>query len=279
MSDETAPPSPGPNTLRLQALRGVLLPLPREDATQAVTAAPAAVSPGPGGAVAVSADPLWSGAHLARLLNSLLGTLMDADDAARARDLTTLFADARSYVPGAAEPALLAGSLDVAALERTRDGGAAFVPTLHHVLRRLYEAANAVHEGDHARRALLAAVERTLGADARLATDALRLVGTGPRLRGRLSIERGSDEGPFEMDEQEHKIGRSAANDIRIDHGSVSRRHARVVPRSGRFLLSDVGSTAGTRVDGRPLTGEHVLRGGESIALGDVVLRFEYVEA
>lgn len=279
------PPSPGPNTLRLRSVAGLLGPLVPEAPTTIVKTDDPDLDLGPvQGRLARTPDPLWSRAHLASLINALLYGYLGTDEQVRARELESLFAAARTSVPAASVPGeegtspLRKGSIDVAAVERASGAGWS-VPVFQEVVRRLFEADDAVQEGNHAKRVLLAAVERTLGADPTLHRDALRLVGAGPRLRALMTIEQGSDEGPFELDEREHKIGRSAANDIRIDHGSVSRRHARVVPRSGRFILTDVGSTAGTRVDGQQLDGEHVLRGGESIGLGDVVLHFEYLEA
>lgn len=279
---QPSPAAPGPNTMRLRSVAGLLKPLVPDETTTVVRASePQDVSLGPAvPRLAPTPDPLWSATHLASLVNALLYGYVGTDEDERTKELASGIASASMNVTAAGAPPLHArGSLDVAAIERAGSGAAWLVPVFHEMIRRLFEADDAVQEGNHARRVLLAAVERTLGADAALARDALRVVGIGPRLRARLSIERGSDEGPFELDEREHKIGRSAANDVRIDHGSVSRRHARIIPRSGRFVITDVGSTAGTRVEGDPLTGERVLRGGESIALGDVLVRFDYVEA
>ena len=40
-------------------------------------------------------------------------------------------------------------------------------------------------------------------------------------------------------------------------------------------MLTDEGSSAGTRVNGQPVSGERPLKNGDKIALGDVLLRFE----
>ena len=55
-------------------------------------------------------------------------------------------------------------------------------------------------------------------------------------------------------------IGRSSACDVRLDHRSLSRRHA-VLRRRGGLTVQDLGSTNGTRV------GREVLQGGEPRAL------------
>ena len=55
---------------------------------------------------------------------------------------------------------------------------------------------------------------------------------------------------------------------------SVSRRHARIVRRGDAYELEDLGSTGGTTLNGRPLTGPTRLRDGDRIELGDCTLAF-----
>ena len=65
-------------------------------------------------------------------------------------------------------------------------------------------------------------------------------------------------------------IGRAPACEIHIDDdGAVSRAHARL-NRFGADVWSivDLDTRNGTRVDGKPIVGEHTLRHGEEIALG-----------
>ena len=45
-------------------------------------------------------------------------------------------------------------------------------------------------------------------------------------------------------------LGRSPGTDIRIDNPSVSRRHARVFCENGTWMLEDLGSRNGTRLNG-----------------------------
>jgi putative peptide zinc metalloprotease protein len=70
-------------------------------------------------------------------------------------------------------------------------------------------------------------------------------------------------------------IGRSPASTIRLDDRSVSRTHARVTLAGGTARLEDAGSSHGTLLDGRPLSGPSPLRDGAVIGLGDVELRVE----
>jgi serine/threonine-protein kinase len=58
---------------------------------------------------------------------------------------------------------------------------------------------------------------------------------------------------------------------------TVSRRHARIVRREGRFFIEDLNAFNRTRVNGLPLVPheEHELHDGDIVRLGNVELRFE----
>ena len=65
-------------------------------------------------------------------------------------------------------------------------------------------------------------------------------------------------------------IGRSAACELRLDDPSVSRIHAAIEPDgAGRVLLSDLGSSYGTHLEGRRLDEPAPLEPGMTLALGD----------
>jgi pSer/pThr/pTyr-binding forkhead associated (FHA) protein len=74
------------------------------------------------------------------------------------------------------------------------------------------------------------------------------------------------------------RIGRGLSADVHIDDASVSRRHARVVERSGRAWLLDDRSMNGTWVNGQRVDAA-ILSNGDEIVLGRVVLRFVEVAA
>ncbi len=63
-------------------------------------------------------------------------------------------------------------------------------------------------------------------------------------------------------------IGRALDNDIIIEHPHVSRHHAQLRRRYGRYVLYDLGSSGGTLVNGYPVQ-ECVLRSGDVISLAD----------
>jgi len=70
-------------------------------------------------------------------------------------------------------------------------------------------------------------------------------------------------------------IGRSSESDIVIAAQEVSRRHAQIVPQDGRWMLIDLDSTNGVRLNGRPLGAPVRLAPGDVIEIGTVELTFE----
>jgi hypothetical protein len=66
-------------------------------------------------------------------------------------------------------------------------------------------------------------------------------------------------------------IGRRADNDIVIDATTVSRHHAQLRWRYGRFVIYDLGSRGGTLVNGQRVT-ESVLQAGDVISLSNIPL-------
>lgn len=63
-------------------------------------------------------------------------------------------------------------------------------------------------------------------------------------------------------------IGRALDNDVIIEHPRVSRHHAQLRHRYGRYVIYDLGSSGGTLVNGYPVQ-ECVLRSGDIISLAD----------
>ncbi|HUS32591.1 MAG TPA: sigma 54-interacting transcriptional regulator [Kofleriaceae bacterium] len=67
-------------------------------------------------------------------------------------------------------------------------------------------------------------------------------------------------------------IGRDKDVELRVQHASVSRRHATVRVDDGVVRAADLGSHNGTRVNGEPVTESRVLASGDVLTVGDVVL-------
>lgn len=69
-------------------------------------------------------------------------------------------------------------------------------------------------------------------------------------------------------------IGRDSHAGILLAESSVSSQHASLEHVQGGWRLTDLGSTNGTTANGRPVgPGGVVLRGGERVGLGSVVVR------
>ena len=71
-------------------------------------------------------------------------------------------------------------------------------------------------------------------------------------------------------------IGRSARSDITLEDDWVSAEHLRLRRLHGAWLAEDLGSTNGTRLNGRPLKGAARVRAGDELDLGRV--KFKLVE-
>jgi pSer/pThr/pTyr-binding forkhead associated (FHA) protein len=70
-------------------------------------------------------------------------------------------------------------------------------------------------------------------------------------------------------------IGRGDYNDVVIADPSVSTMHAKLQRRDAIWILTDLGSTNGTFVEGERLTGEAPLSPGTTLKFGDVSALFE----
>jgi hypothetical protein len=79
----------------------------------------------------------------------------------------------------------------------------------------------------------------------------------------------------IELSDGRNLIGRLADCTVIVSDGNVSRHHA-VIQRAGSgFVISDLGSTNGTYVNGERLVADHRLSDGDRITVGTVALRFE----
>ncbi len=92
-------------------------------------------------------------------------------------------------------------------------------------------------------------------------TCSLRLL-TGPNAGSTFSIPQGQS-----------LLGRSSDADIRLDASDVSRNHLRIERHGQQVVITDLGSTNGTRVNGEPVQ-RATLRNGDEILVGTQALRF-----
>jgi hypothetical protein len=70
-------------------------------------------------------------------------------------------------------------------------------------------------------------------------------------------------------------IGRSRDCEVVLEDENVSRRHAEVRPSGGSWIVRDLGSTNGVKVNGRRIQGPQSLKRGDTIQLGTSRLTFE----
>jgi hypothetical protein len=70
-------------------------------------------------------------------------------------------------------------------------------------------------------------------------------------------------------------IGRADFNDVVISDPSVSTSHAKLQRRDDVWILTDLGSTNGTFVEGERLSGEVALGPGTTVKFGEVAVLFE----
>ncbi len=69
-------------------------------------------------------------------------------------------------------------------------------------------------------------------------------------------------------------IGRDTACELVLESRYVSRRHVRIEPQNGSYVLFELGSSNPTLVNGQPVSGSRVLASGDTVSIADVTLEF-----
>jgi len=82
----------------------------------------------------------------------------------------------------------------------------------------------------------------------------------------------------FALNHHSVVLGRSASTDIPVDDSGVSRQHIRVETRGKtNFVVSDLGSTNGTYVDGKKISAETPIFDGSVITIGQTKIVFRLI--
>jgi pSer/pThr/pTyr-binding forkhead associated (FHA) protein/tetratricopeptide (TPR) repeat protein len=95
------------------------------------------------------------------------------------------------------------------------------------------------------------------------AVEGARLIGVSAHFAGQ----------EFEVGAEEVVLGRTDDNDITLEHRSVSRHHAKITFRAGRYTVVDLTSANGTLVNGEEYA-QIELKSGDLLELGHVKFRF-----
>lgn len=83
----------------------------------------------------------------------------------------------------------------------------------------------------------------------------------------------------YVLDQPETSIGRSENCNISIEDETVSGSHAAIRIQGDDCLITDMNSKNGTIVNSSPIRGEHPLKKGDEIEIGDVKFKFVHKDA
>lgn len=89
-----------------------------------------------------------------------------------------------------------------------------------------------------------------------------------------LYVERGPGAGQLiEVKQGTIVVGRASVSDLRLQHPSISRRHAQVKRQGEEFFVKDLGSQNGTFVNKQRIATEVAVKPGDTIAMGNALVR------
>ena len=72
----------------------------------------------------------------------------------------------------------------------------------------------------------------------------------------------------------EFTIGRDSDNMLQLDNPGVSRYHARIRREGWPFYIEDLGSTNGTKINGKPIPQKASLKKGDKIGISKFTILF-----
>ena len=81
--------------------------------------------------------------------------------------------------------------------------------------------------------------------------------------------EKGGEAEDLLFEQDEVVIGRVEGNDIVLAKGNVSKQHAKIELKDGKYVVVDLKSTNGTFVNGKKLAGPLVVKPTDKIYIGD----------
>lgn len=72
-------------------------------------------------------------------------------------------------------------------------------------------------------------------------------------------------------------IGRTPDNDLVFERKNISKHHAKIIVKSGKLFIKDMGSTNGTDVNDKKINGVVAITSADVIKVGDFYLKAKYV--
>jgi len=91
-----------------------------------------------------------------------------------------------------------------------------------------------------------------------------------------LLVRSGDEQHHVALDKEVITIGRLPENDVVVSDKGVSRRHAQIRTKDGSSTLTDLGSTNGTNLNGKPVQ-SRALNDGDRITVGTTVIEYRRV--
>jgi two-component system cell cycle response regulator len=80
----------------------------------------------------------------------------------------------------------------------------------------------------------------------------------------------------YEISSAVMMMGRGEDMGLVVSDGSISRRHAMIINRGGKFYMSDLASTNGTNVNKAPVLEPAAISEGDKLTLGDIICKFSF---
>jgi hypothetical protein len=81
------------------------------------------------------------------------------------------------------------------------------------------------------------------------------------------------------LSKKKNILGRSFRACLPLEDERVSREHAQILMRDGKFFLSDMGSTNGTFLNNEEVKGEFEVKSGDVIRIGNSIFRLETMKS
>ncbi|MBN2029955.1 FHA domain-containing protein [bacterium] len=99
---------------------------------------------------------------------------------------------------------------------------------------------------------------------------------TGPGVsKAKVTVKKGDEMlFEFEIENCPVRIGRKSDNDIVLEEKNVSRKHAEIIMKDNQYVISDLQSTGGLKVNGERVT-EKDIHTGDVIGIGNYSLHFD----